>query len=100
MIKELKGIEYRKNKGARIRTKKDKFFNNEKPNRTSFNLERKLQQKSHIHTIIDKDENILEGKEDITEEITNFYTKFYTSEYTNKEQIIENLKHITKILTE
>ena len=96
---ELKSKYKTREEGERIRSKLEKFENNEKRTKYFFRQERKRGEAKQINIIVGGNNRTVNTKDKIMKEIKLFYAQLYKTETTNIQQITENLKYINQSLS-
>ena len=96
---ELKSKYKTREEGEKIRSKSEKFENNEKPTKYFFRQERKRGEAKQINILVDGNNRTINTKDEIMKEIKLFYAQLYKTETTNIQQITENLKYINQSLS-
>ena len=96
---ELKSKYKTREEGERIRSKLEKFENNEKRTKYFFRQERKRGEAKQINIIVGGNNRTVNTKDEIMKEIKLFYAQLYKTETTNIQQITENLKYINQSLS-
>ena len=93
---ELKSKYKTREEGERIRSKLEKFENNEKPTKYFFRQERKRGEAKQINILVDRNNRTINTKDEIMKEIKLFYAQLYKTETTNSTQALHVLVAISE----
>ena len=92
--REIDKLEKQKFTGSQIRSKINKTLYDEKSTKYFFNKEKRNGQQCQIHQLINKDNDIINGKTQILHEAQSFYQQLYHQEETNPHKINDITSHI------